>query len=134
MTWSVCCSLVSPFWGDEVRFDRCGKFWGEDLSLEIHHGRSREARRVLGLEPVFEQAHAEAAKKGLHAAALTPFLLDRVRALTGDRALHANIVLLENNARLAAQIALALNGQDRDLVLTRLLELLAIREMGESAG
>lgn len=31
---------------------------------------------------------------------------------------------------LSAQIALALNGQDRDQVLTRLLELLAVRELG----
>jgi UTP--glucose-1-phosphate uridylyltransferase len=31
---------------------------------------------------------------------------------------------------LSAQIALALNGRDRDLVLSRLLELLAAREMG----
>ena len=33
---------------------------------------------------------------------------------------------------MTAQLALALNGQDRDLVLTRLLELLAVRELGQS--
>ncbi len=32
---------------------------------------------------------------------------------------------------MTAQMALALSGQDRDFVLTRLLELLAVREMGE---
>lgn len=32
-----------------------------------------------------------------------------------------------------AQLALALNGQDRDLVLSRLLEVLALREMGNFA-
>jgi len=35
-----------------------------------------------------------------------------------------------NYGLLTAQIALALNGRDRDLVLSRLLELLAAREMG----
>jgi UTP--glucose-1-phosphate uridylyltransferase len=34
---------------------------------------------------------------------------------------------------MTAQIALALNGQDRDLVLTKLLELFAIRELGHLA-
>jgi UTP--glucose-1-phosphate uridylyltransferase len=33
---------------------------------------------------------------------------------------------------LIAQLALALSGRDRDQVLTRLLELLALREMGAS--
>ncbi len=33
-----------------------------------------------------------------------------------------------------AQLALALNGKDRDLVLTRLLELLASREQSQSNG
>ena len=31
---------------------------------------------------------------------------------------------------MTAQVALALSGQDRDIVLARLLELLAVREMG----
>jgi UTP--glucose-1-phosphate uridylyltransferase len=35
---------------------------------------------------------------------------------------------------LTAQLALALNGQDRDEVLARLLELLAVRELGASQG
>jgi UTP--glucose-1-phosphate uridylyltransferase len=34
---------------------------------------------------------------------------------------------------MTAQIALALNGQDHDLVLTRLLELFAVRELGQLA-
>lgn len=35
---------------------------------------------------------------------------------------------------MSAQIALALSGQDRDLVLANLLELLAVREMGSGSG
>lgn len=60
------------------------------------------------LEPAVEQALAEANERGLHAARLTPFLLDRVSTLTGERALRANLALLKNNAGIAAQIALAL--------------------------
>jgi pseudouridine-5'-phosphate glycosidase len=41
-------------------------------------------------------------------AALTPFLLARLSDATGGRSLAANISLLRANARVAAQIALAL--------------------------
>jgi pseudouridine-5'-phosphate glycosidase len=37
-----------------------------------------------------------------------PYLLDRVSKLSGQRSKKANIALLLNNARVAAQIALAL--------------------------
>jgi len=39
---------------------------------------------------------------------VTPFLLARIAELTGDRSLRANIALLKNNARVAAEIATAL--------------------------
>ena len=42
--------------------------------------------------------------------ALTPFLLQRIFELTGGKSLVANIALVENNARVAAQIAVALAG------------------------
>ena len=40
--------------------------------------------------------------------AVTPFLLDKLLELTGGRSLKTNIALVENNARLAAEIAKAL--------------------------
>ena len=40
--------------------------------------------------------------------AVTPFLLERVKALTGGRSLETNIALVKNNARVGAQLALAL--------------------------
>jgi pseudouridine-5'-phosphate glycosidase len=40
--------------------------------------------------------------------AVTPFLLSKILELTGGRSLKTNIALVENNARLAAQIAKAL--------------------------
>ncbi|HET6569143.1 MAG TPA: pseudouridine-5'-phosphate glycosidase [Rhodothermales bacterium] len=60
------------------------------------------------IEPVIQEALREAETRGLHHARLTPFLLDQVRILTGDRSLRANVALLKNNAQVAAAIALAL--------------------------
>jgi pseudouridine-5'-phosphate glycosidase len=53
-----------------------------------------------------EQALREAGDRGLRGQAVTPFLLERVAELTGGDSLKANLGLLLNNARLAAQIAL----------------------------
>lgn len=60
------------------------------------------------VEPAIEQALGEAEAHGVRGKALTPFLLARVAELTSGEALQANLALLENNARVAAQIALAL--------------------------
>jgi pseudouridylate synthase len=54
-----------------------------------------------------DQALAEAAQQGVAGAAVTPFLLARVAELTGGASLAANIALVLNNARLAAQVAVA---------------------------
>lgn len=59
------------------------------------------------MEPVIAQAVEEAAAQGVTGKAVTPFLLDRIRVLTGGRALEANTALILHNARLAARIALA---------------------------
>lgn len=61
------------------------------------------AREVI--VPVIEQALAEAETRGISAKEVTPFLLDRIFALTGGRSLDANIALVLANARLAARIA-----------------------------
>jgi pseudouridylate synthase len=60
------------------------------------------------IEPVITQAVDEAAKRRLRSAEVTPFLLTRIAELTGARSLQANLALLKNNARVAAQIAVAL--------------------------
>lgn len=54
-------------------------------------------------------AVAEAAAAGIRGRAVTPFLLERMRVLTGDASLRANEALLLNNARAAAEIAVALH-------------------------
>ncbi|CAN5383373.1 pseudouridine-5'-phosphate glycosidase [soil metagenome] len=60
------------------------------------------------IEPVIEQAVADAVAHGLRSAQVTPFLLTRIAELSGDRSLRANLALLKNNARVAAEIAVAL--------------------------
>jgi pseudouridine-5'-phosphate glycosidase len=60
------------------------------------------------MEGAIERALAEATAAGVAGARLTPFLLSRVAEATGGRALAANLALLENNARVAGHIAMAL--------------------------
>jgi pseudouridine-5'-phosphate glycosidase len=57
------------------------------------------------MEPFIARAVEEAQQKRIAGKALTPWLLDRIYALTEGRSLAANIALVKNNARLAAQIA-----------------------------
>ena len=59
------------------------------------------------MEAAIAQALAEAEAQGIKGKAMTPFLLARVSALTGEASLRANLALLENNARVAAEIAVA---------------------------
>ena len=51
------------------------------------------------------QVSDEARQKGIQGQAMTPFMLERIGDLTSGRTLRANLALLLNNARLAAQIA-----------------------------
>ena len=60
-----------------------------------------------GINEAIEQALSEAAAQGIHGKETTPFLLARVKDLTGGDSLDANIKLVYNNAKLAAQVAKA---------------------------
>jgi pseudouridine-5'-phosphate glycosidase len=57
------------------------------------------------MEPMISKASEEAIQNQIHGQALTPFLLSRISELTEGKSLKANLALLLNNARLAAQIA-----------------------------
>jgi pseudouridine-5'-phosphate glycosidase len=54
------------------------------------------------------QALSDAKRAGIRGQEVTPFLLHKVSELTGNASLVANIGLLKHNARLAAQIAVAM--------------------------
>jgi pseudouridine-5'-phosphate glycosidase len=60
------------------------------------------------LDAVLNEALAEAAKRKIAGRELTPFLLSYMAEGSGGVTLRANIALLENNARVAADIALAI--------------------------
>jgi len=52
---------------------------------------------------------ADAAREGVRGRAVTPFLLERMRVLTGDRSVATNRALLVDNARVTAELAGALS-------------------------
>jgi len=119
------------------RTDRFPYFYAQDSGLPVpHRADSPEevaavlrAKRSLGqasglllANPVpaeaalpLEEVHravraavARAAARGVGGADLTPYLLAALHDLTGGRSLAANTALLRSNARLAAQVAVAL--------------------------
>ena len=57
------------------------------------------------ISPVIEAAVRKAAQQNIQGKNLTPFLLAEIAGVTGGRSLAANIALVENNARVAAEIA-----------------------------
>jgi pseudouridine-5'-phosphate glycosidase len=60
------------------------------------------------MEEAVVAAIAEAEALGIHGAATTPFLLGRMSEITKGESLTANLALLRNNAKVAAQVAVAM--------------------------
>ncbi|MEW5940866.1 MAG: pseudouridine-5'-phosphate glycosidase [Chloroflexota bacterium] len=60
------------------------------------------------MDPIEEIASQQAVAHDISGQALTPFLLQLVNQLTSGKSMRANLTLLLNNARLAAQIARAM--------------------------
>jgi pseudouridine-5'-phosphate glycosidase len=54
-----------------------------------------------------QTALSEAETSGIRGRAVTPFLLDRLRDLTGGASVRANKALLGHNAQVAAALAVA---------------------------
>lgn len=94
----------------------------EDVARIFHAHRSLELKSALlvavpvpakfevpaeTLQQVLDTALEDAEWKGITGAALTPFLLSQMAERSGGATLRANIALLENNARVAAEIARA---------------------------
>lgn len=61
------------------------------------------------INKAIEDAVAEAKAQGIHGKATTPFLLAKIKEITGGSSLDSNIQLVFNNARLAARTACALS-------------------------
>ncbi|OIQ43169.1 MAG: pseudouridine-5-phosphate glycosidase [Roseobacter sp. MedPE-SWde] len=108
--WSAQSELTSPLRMDKAsdiaraQFTRSamGLPGGQLIANPIPQ-ESEIAAEVLA--PVIAQAQAEADAQGVSGKAVTPFLLKRIFELTEGRSLTANIALVRNNARLAAEIA-----------------------------
>jgi pseudouridine-5'-phosphate glycosidase len=65
------------------------------------------------MEAAIAQALQSAEEAGVTGKAITPYLLSRVAQITAGRSLAANVALLEQNARVAARIALAFTGANK---------------------
>jgi pseudouridylate synthase len=63
------------------------------------------------ISPQIDMALAEAKQRGVAGKDVTPFLLKRIVEITEGRSLKANIALVMNNARVAAEIAVAYSTQ-----------------------
>ena len=60
------------------------------------------------IDKAIDDALAQAEASGIKGKATTPFLLAKVKELTGGESLKANIALVYNNVALAARIAAAM--------------------------
>jgi pseudouridine-5'-phosphate glycosidase len=61
------------------------------------------------IDGIIAQALREADAQGVKGKAVTPFLLARIKDLTGGRSLATNIALVKNNALVGARLAVALH-------------------------
>jgi len=68
-----------------------------------------QAMAELEIEGYIEQALCDAHAGGVTGKRVTPFLLARIKELTGGRSLATNIALVKNNAKAGALLACAMN-------------------------
>jgi pseudouridine-5'-phosphate glycosidase len=61
------------------------------------------------IEQSIQVALAQAAAAGIRGQAVTPFLLSAVAKATSGESMRTNMALLENNARVAAALAVAIH-------------------------
>jgi pseudouridine-5'-phosphate glycosidase len=64
---------------------------------------------AIEIEKAIKSALSDLEKEGIKGKESTPFLLNRVKEMTAGRSLDANIQLVLNNAKVAAEIAVALS-------------------------
>jgi pseudouridylate synthase len=60
------------------------------------------------IDHIVAQALSEAAQQGIAGKRVTPYLLKRINELTSGQSLKTNIALVKNNARVGAELAVAL--------------------------
>ncbi len=87
-----------------IKFKSAAKLNG---SILVVNPIPREIILREEIEKVIQEAIKEAEEKNITGKALTPFLLSKINEKTGGRAVDANLLLLENNAKLAGMLASA---------------------------
>lgn len=94
----------------------CAELIGASLALDLQSGvligvpiPEEHAAVAKPIESAIDRALLEATDQQVCGSAITPFLLKRVSELTGGASLAANIELVKNNARVGAQISVALS-------------------------
>ncbi|SDF02991.1 pseudouridine-5'-phosphate glycosidase [Massilia sp. PDC64] len=70
---------------------------------------SESAMKNEEIDGIIAQALREADEQGVKGKAVTPFLLARIKDLTGGRSLATNIALVKHNALVGARLAVALH-------------------------
>jgi pseudouridylate synthase len=83
---------------------------GVVVSNPVPHEAAMQKEEI---DRITEQALHEASQQGVTGKAITPFLLDRIKQLTGGRSLDTNIALVKHNAVVGARLAVALHGAPR---------------------
>jgi pseudouridine-5'-phosphate glycosidase len=72
--------------------------------------------QIEELETILREALAAAERQNIRGKEITPFLLSQMSQRSGGRTLKSNIALLENNARIAAQVAVSLSKKTDGLI------------------
>ena len=94
---------------DQARFIRTkwdlGLSGGVVLSTPVPQAAAMASGEI---EALTRQALDEAKEQGITGKAVTPFVLDRIKSLTGGRSLATNIAIVKHNAEVGARLALAL--------------------------
>lgn len=112
--WSCDSGMPAPLRMDSA--DEIASFMASRSTMpELGHGGILVANPVPQSDQIerstmngyIEQAIAESQAQGISAKEVTPWLLNRIYEITEGKSLKTNIALVENNARLAAHIAVA---------------------------
>jgi pseudouridine-5'-phosphate glycosidase len=94
---------------EQARFIRAkwalGLAGGVVISTPVPAGHEMPREEI---EVITQQALADAGAQGIAGKAVTPFVLSRIKALTGGRSLATNIALIKHNAEVGARLACAL--------------------------
>lgn len=82
------------------------------VTVPVPSGEAYDAELA---EAIIAQATREAEKAGIGGASATPWLLKRIAELSGGESVQANVALLRNNGRVAAEIAVQLARQSQNV-------------------